>query len=309
MSEQYYLRVEGQNKGPMSKDAVAEYHPTSETPVWYPGLPEWTTVGAVPELASILSPVPPPFEPPAESFPPPPPTPPKVPIPSPSISAPVNEEKQPASTQPASEGKILKDRTLVFIIAGLVLVIAILYFLLNRPTSSQSGRDNSAPTDSFEAAQGSSGGAYPSDGTQSSPPSQDEADEQARIAALTAKNMEYRNNWSGYIKAGRSDYTTNGLGGIYGLSITVTNETEYPLEYVWVAVDYLTVNGYRHKREILTFENIKPRNRQALYAPDSDRGTSVSYEIISVSAPSFKFCYDAGSVGNGSTVDPWKCAN
>lgn len=218
-----------------------------------------------------------------------------------------NAGKEPGG-EPASGGKLLKDRTLVFIAAGLVLVIAVLYFLLNRPSSSHGSQGDSLYKDSLEAVQGRSGGVDPSGEPVANPASPEEADEQARVAALTAKNMEYRNNWTRYITASRSDYTTSGVGGIYGLSITISNETEYPLEYVWVAVDYITVNGYRHKREILTFENIKPRTRQALYAPDSERGTSVSYEIISVSAPAFKFCYDAGSVGNGSTVDPWKCA-
>jgi hypothetical protein len=310
MSEQYYLRIDGQNKGPMSKDAIMAYAPSAETPVWYPALPEWTTVGAVPELAAMLPPVPPPFEPVAAPVPPPiPPVPPPAMPPTPPATAPIANTGKEMSGEPVGGGKLLKDRTLVFIVVGLVVVIAILFFLLNRPSSAHGEQGVPLYKDSLEAVQGRSGGADPSGEVIGNPPSPEDADEQARIAALTAKNMEYRNNWTNYIKASRSDYTTSGVGGIYGLSLTISNETEYPLEYVWVAVDYITVNGYRHKREILTFENIKPRTRQALYAPDSERGSSVSYEIISVSAPVFKFCYDAGSVGNGSTVDPWKCAN
>jgi len=317
MSEQYYLRIDSQNKGPMSKDAIMAYAPTAETPVWYPGLPEWTTVGAVPELAAMLPPVPPPFE--AADAPVPPPIPPAPPVPppvtptptppTPPATAPIANAGKEMTGEPAGGGKLLKDRTLVFIVVGLVVVIAILYFLLNRPSSAQGEKGVPLYKDSLEAVQGRSGSVDPSGEAVANPPSPEDADEQARIAALTAKNMEYRNNWTSYITASRSDYTTSGVGGVYGLSITISNETEYPLEYVWVAIDYVTVNGYRHKREILTFENIRPRTRQALYAPDSERGTSVSYEIISVSAPAFKFCYDAGSVGNGSTVDPWKCAN
>lgn len=291
MSEQYYLRINGQNLGPLTKEALLAHAPTLETPVWHPGLPEWTTVGKVPELAALLAPVPPSFA--EASGSPVPPVPPAFEVP--------NETNAGAGKSQVS------NRTLMLLGLGLLVVIGVLIFLLNRNPAGGGSSSGSMPTDSMEAAAGR--GSPPDPAAADVPVIDGQDDEKARIAALTAKNMEYRNNWARYITASRSEFTTSGVGGVYGLSITVANETEYPLDYVWVAVDYITVNGYRHKREILTFEEIKPRTRQALYAPDSDRGSRVSYEIISIGASAFKFCYDAGSVGNGSTVDPWKCAN
>ena len=129
-----------------------------------------------------------------------------------------------------------------------------------------------------------------------------------RIQQLTIKNRNYRNNWSEYVIAERSSYSYSGLGGIYNLSIFLTNKTDYKLAQVQVAVDYIKSAGGIYKTEYVVFENVKPESKMVLPAPNSDRGTKVEFRIYNIYAPSFHFCYDESNpVGNGSINDPWRC--
>ena len=135
-----------------------------------------------------------------------------------------------------------------------------------------------------------------------------EADNKAaRLAAITERNMSIRNNWESYIIASRSGFKYSDLGGISDLSIIITNKTEYVIDRVYVAVDIITVNGYKHKTEYLFFQNIKPHSRQQLQVPPTTRGTSVEYRITNVYSNSLNFKWDEGDhTGNGSLNDPWK---
>jgi hypothetical protein len=135
----------------------------------------------------------------------------------------------------------------------------------------------------------------------------EDAERRRKNDLLTAKNMEYRNNWSKYVVLKRGDFTYRAIGGIYGLDLTLINQTEYNLSKVEVEVDYIKTNGGIYKTEVVLFENIKPNIEKTLYAPDSDRGTSVEVRIKTIAAPSFRFCYNANSDGNGNVDDPWKC--
>lgn len=132
--------------------------------------------------------------------------------------------------------------------------------------------------------------------------------EKVRIEQLNIKNKNFRINWTDYIIAERSSFTYNDLGGIYNLSIYLTNKTEYTLDQVQVAVDYIKAAGGIYKTEFVVFENVKPEIKMVLPAPNSERGTKVEYRIYNIYAPSFHFCYDESNpVGNGSINDPWRC--
>jgi len=131
--------------------------------------------------------------------------------------------------------------------------------------------------------------------------------EDAAAAAITQRNISIRNDWESYIIASRSGFKYSDLGGISDLSIIVTNKTEYVIDRVYVAVDIITVNGYKHKTEYLFFQNIKPYSRQQLEVPPTTRGTSVEYRITNVYSNSLNFKWDESDhTGNGSLDDPWK---
>lgn len=52
----YWIIIDGVQKGPLTIDEVAaERSLNLSTPVWHEGLADWTTVGALPELAALLT--------------------------------------------------------------------------------------------------------------------------------------------------------------------------------------------------------------------------------------------------------------
>lgn len=52
----YWIIIDGVQKGPLTIDEVAaERSLNLSTPVWHEGLTDWTTVGALPELAALLT--------------------------------------------------------------------------------------------------------------------------------------------------------------------------------------------------------------------------------------------------------------
>lgn len=67
-------------------------------------------------------------------------------------------------------------------------------------------------------------------------------------AELTVeKNRRYRNNIEQYVGASTNQHSHNELGGISNLDIIVTNNTEYLLNEVNVAVDYIKDSGGIYK--------------------------------------------------------------
>jgi hypothetical protein len=69
----YYVIVNGQQQGPMTREQLREMNISSETLVWYDGLKEWTPAGQAPETADLCSgqqTTPPPFS--GRTTPPPP---------------------------------------------------------------------------------------------------------------------------------------------------------------------------------------------------------------------------------------------
>jgi|GEM_PF-2419499 len=89
-----------------------------------------------------------------------------------------------------------------------------------------------------------------------------------------------RNNIRSYVTATRSNYNYSSFGGIWNLSISVTNSTEYMMDDVRVKVRYIKADGETWKDEYLDFSYIRPYSTMTINAPNSDRGTSISYEIL-----------------------------
>lgn len=50
----YWAMIDGQRVGPMDKDALLRMNIGANTPVWYPGLPDWCMASDVEELAAAL---------------------------------------------------------------------------------------------------------------------------------------------------------------------------------------------------------------------------------------------------------------
>ena len=57
----YFIHL-GQPEGPYSIEELRVKNLSKDTPVWYEGLNDWSTIGQIPELRSIAKATPPPFK-------------------------------------------------------------------------------------------------------------------------------------------------------------------------------------------------------------------------------------------------------
>lgn len=156
-------------------------------------------------------------------------------------------------------------------IGGLI-IIAFIYFY-NPGDSGSSPNNNAAGID-----------AAPVDSTE-------EIEKKRLTAKIAAKNKNYRNNWSSFIKAVPGRYKTKMFGGIYNLEANVQNKTDYPLDVVIISVSYIKSNGGIYKTKYVPVYNVPSNGKATVRAPDSDRGTKVKFRIIQISSRKMHFLY------------------
>lgn len=106
-----------------------------------------------------------------------------------------------------------------------------------------------------------------------------------RLEKLNAEEdakASIRNNITSYVTAERSEYTYSTLGGIYNLKIYVTNNTEYLIDNVKVKLVYIKANGGVWDSRTIDFNLLNPKTKATINVPNTERGTSVKYEIVSI---------------------------
>lgn len=270
--KKYFIHNGQSEIGPFDIDDLIKLKINSTTPIWHEGLQNWTTASNLSELNSIFQNtiVPPPFEGLKNN-----PT--NVPAFNDNAQNTIKTEKKKRSLWK----KLLYGILIVFSLLGLYEFL--LSFDRYTPNHNQ---ENYSST-------------YSSDYEQL---------ERDRInAELTKKNRNYRNNINDYVTSSTNQYTSDLFGGITNLDITVTNNTEYTLDNVTVAVDYIKDNGDIFKTEYVTFYNIPANQDKSISAPDSERGTSVNTKIESVYSKKMHICYDSNVIPNTGDIDPYFC--
>lgn len=91
-----------------------------------------------------------------------------------------------------------------------------------------------------------------------------------------------RNNITFYVTSENSDYRYSDLGGIYDLSISVNNNSDYLIDEVKVQVIYIKANGDVWDTRIVDFNFLNPHTKNTIKVPDTERGTSIKHEIVSI---------------------------
>lgn len=227
--KKYFLHNETTQTGPFDIEELKTKNLKKDTPIWFEGLNEWTTIENVEELKNILLVVPPPFAA-------------KPPLPPPIPKNTTNHkiiEGNPKQTK--SIGKSLLT------IAGIIVLALIGYFVFSQMKYQQ----------------------YQNDRVYSN---NVEEDTKASI----------RNNIASLVIAERNEYSYSELGGISNLKITVTNNTDYLIDIVQVKVTYIKANGDVWDSKIVDFNLINPQTKNTMRVPDTERGTSIRYEIVSI---------------------------
>ncbi|MGN6419982.1 MAG: DUF4339 domain-containing protein [Pseudobacter sp.] len=103
----------------------------------------------------------------------------------------------------------------------------------------------------------------------------------ARVEEQQMKN-HIKKNISQYVQAGNSAYKYSLLGGISGLKMTLSNNTQYVLEEVKVRLDYHKPDGTIWDHKIIVFTYVAPFEEAVLPVEDTNRGVKISYQIHSV---------------------------
>ena len=120
-------------------------------------------------------------------------------------------------------------------------------------------------------------------------------------------NIQIRNNITSLIQVNTNQYSVDAFGGISNLDIIATNNTDYTIDEIKVAIDYLKKNDGVFKTEYLTFYNIPPKQNKSLSAPDSNRGLSVKLTKQSIASTDLNLCYNNSFTPTDGDPDPYKC--
>ena len=227
--KKYFLHDGSQQAGPFDIEDLSLKNLTKDTPIWYDGLSEWTTVGKIEELKDLVKPTPPLF---GSTMATPPPV--QKPIAQLKISA--DKPKQIS----------LKVRGLL-IIGGVIILILIGTVIYNQMQHQQYQQDR-----------------------------------ENRINSEEDTKSSIKNNITSYVTAERNEYTYSEMGGISNLKISVTNSTDYVLDNVRVKVIYIKANGEVWDSKMVDFNMINPQSKSTIKVGDTERGTSVQYEIVSI---------------------------
>lgn len=96
------------------------------------------------------------------------------------------------------------------------------------------------------------------------------------------QKSDARVNINSLVRVGNNAYKYSELGGIYGLELVVYNNSSYLLDKITVKLNYIKANGEIWQTKYLDGYFIQPNSKETLKAPDSNRGTKVEYEIVSI---------------------------
>lgn len=232
--KKYYLHNGSEQDGPFDTEELKNKKLNKNTPIWYEGLNEWTTIEKVEELKDIVVSIPPPFSTNLESN---------------SIEK-EYESKSKSKLSSSSKQSNSWQRSLIIIIT-----IVVIFYLC------------SYLYDQYQVRQ------Y-----------QNEL--QHEINEEEDKKSRIRNKITSYVTAERSEYNYSELGGISNLKISVSNNTDYLIDNVSVNLIYIKANGEVWNSRILDFNLIEPNTKSTIKVPDTERGTSVKYEIVSIKSAS-----------------------
>ena len=278
---EYYIHNGTSQEGPFDLDRLKQLGIKKETPIWHEGLQGWTTAGELEALSELFTKAtPPPFY---TSTPPP------FEVSAPSV--PEKPEKKPVDWM----AFIQKNRTAVILAIAIVACIVIGSLFVKNSNREQEVVVLNQRVEAQENAA-----------------SEEERKEDVQAAqakkandALTAKNMNMRNNWEQFVHVDYDAPTVNyALGGISEFSVYLENTTPYMLEQVSVLVEYIRKNGNLYQTKTVSFYNIPAGSTDISVAPSSVNGVSVRCTITEIMSKKLHFCYP---YDNGNPKDPYFC--
>lgn len=274
----YFIHDGRREMGPFDFEQLKTLQITSETPIWFEGLQNWTTAGTIPELKPIIN---------SYSFPP------KFEKAVPhSINPPVFQRPEYfVRDLPSKKSKMVRNLFIGMATMALVYLLAFAFLKTNSKEAQPYNTETAEQVIDEPAVQ-----------------LDDQEDEQARVnAEITARNKKIRNTIDSYVGVSTNTYTVDALGGITNLDAVVQNNTLFLLDEVDVVIEYIKENGNVFKTELVTIYNIPGKQDKSASAPDSERGLSVNVSVISIRSKELKLCYDSLVAPEAGKDDPYFC--
>lgn len=268
----YFVHDEQSEAGPLSLEELKSRQLTKHTPVWFEGLPAWTTVEHVPELASLIA------------------QPQKL-----NAADPYATQREYHFYQKAEKRKSIFINPNFLGIA--LLTIALIGWLL------YNNNIQAAETEYIQQVQKQVQKTVQKieKDQQAQVAMREKINEE-----ISKKNKNYRNNWFNYIEVGTNSYQFSNLGGIYGLKINVINNTDYMLDEVITTVTYFKANGDVWKSIEVPISNIPAHAYKSEPVADVERGISVQVSTAGIISKKMHFCYVPGNWAN-NIEDPYFC--
>jgi hypothetical protein len=267
----YYTHDGDRILGPYAIHELRNLLITTSTPIWYEGLPDWTTAGNVPALIPYLTlgtDGPPPIKK-------------------------QTEEPLPPDQQPGYVTTTKTNYTVFWVVLiGLfvLLAVGVLWYVKQDGNETSlnilPGKTQEELDKEFIA-------------------SQEMEEKRIREQLVFKKKQKHRKNWKRYIKASAKYDAMSFLGGLENVKVTIKNSSEYMLDRVQVRVQYIKKDGEVWDTEVLSVSGIDGKATKVVDAPESLRGKSVDVTIINVKSEEMNFCYPNG--GNGTKDDPYYC--
>lgn len=276
----YFIRNGQKVSGPFTLSMIKDLGLPGDTFIRYADAENWTTVNEVEELGAVKT------------------TSRKTAEPTPTPVIPYVEVLPIASLQnnTASEERSnkKKKRLILFmsLVALLLALVIVSLTLVRTGTPSQANVLPEAPV------QPNAQVAMLASEIKEVPVKKDEAPDQAKLA---------RKSWSKHIKVSNSNYAFGVLGGIHDLTVTFTNNTDYPLDEMTAKITYIKSNGKPWKTKTLTVYNVPAHGERKQQIEKVNRGKSVQVTIQKVRSSKMQFCYTAGKWASGNADDPYLC--
>ena len=267
----YYIHDGRSEKGPYTFHELQNLELRKWTPIWFKGLPAWTTAENVPELACLLS----------------------APL---EFNAPRTHARQTGYTYHREEAhKSFFTKTSFLSITGLSVAL-IGWLIYNNHT--QAAEMEFIQQIQMQVASSS---------IKIEEDKKAREAEQNRInELLTQEKKNYRNNWHKYIQVGTKRFKHSSLGGMDSLEISVVNNTEYMLDEVIARVTYIKANGKARKTFEIPIYNVAANSYKTLPVAEVERGLMVDVLTTGVVSKKMHFCYVRGSWAENKE-DPYFC--
>ncbi len=255
----YYIIVNNQKLGPFTFDEIINLKLPQDTPIWAEQYEDWIPLSKAKEFNAY-----------SETF----------------KTTTRNTAQQKSTETPQFVLWFIKNgRNIGLAVVSVLLIIALInYFSVNHNSASETVTDSLAapenPTSTnLEYSTTDSLAAENSSNTE--------------VANENGSNTEKncRDNWRNYISATVMDFTTGDLGGITNGYINVENNTPFMVDEIVVQIDYIKAAGGIYKTEYVSVSQLKAVSSENVSFPNSDRGTSVVANIISVKANEFGLEY------------------